>query len=70
MLTCIDKLVLQHSQLRARPEVPIEDVQSVVKWLENKETAIAAAEVEYLNHNPQIFYLDADQPPFLYSIVT
>jgi hypothetical protein len=56
-LTCTDNLVLQHSQLRARREVPIEDVQSVVKWLENKETAIATAEVEYLNHTSDLFQL-------------
>jgi hypothetical protein len=37
--------------------VPIEDVQSVVNWLENNETAIAPAEVEYLNHTSDLFQL-------------
>ena len=29
----------------------------MVKWLENKETAIATAEVEYLNHTSDLFQL-------------
>jgi hypothetical protein len=37
--------------------VPIEDVQSVVNWLENKETAIAPAEVAYLNYTSDLFQL-------------
>jgi hypothetical protein len=57
LLTSTDKLVLQHSQLRARPPVPGEDVQSVKEWLKNKETAIADDEVEYLNHVPDLFQL-------------
>jgi hypothetical protein len=37
----------------------------VVKWLENKETAIATAEVEYLNHTSDLFQLVSKNKPWL-----
>lgn len=53
----IDKLVLQHSQMRARPKVPKKDICSLENWFSNKKGAILPEETEYINHTSDLFSL-------------
>ena len=50
-----DDLVLQHSQLKARPPVPKKDISSVKNWLYNKENAILEPETEYIERSSDLF---------------
>ena len=52
-----DELVLQHSQLQARPQVPKKDVTSLQNWFYNNKDAILNAETEYANHTSDLFSL-------------
>ena len=52
-----DDLVLQHSQLRARPKVPKKDINSLETWLYNHANPILPAETEYLKHPSDLFSL-------------
>ena len=52
-----DDLVLQHSQLRARPKVPKKDIESLENWLHNHSTAILPAETEYIKRRSDLFTL-------------
>ena len=52
-----DDLVLQHSQLRARPKVPKKDIISLENWFYNHSNAILPAETEYIKHPSDLFTL-------------
>ena len=52
-----DELVLQHSQLRARPKVPKKDIRSLDNWLYNNSYPISLAETEYLKRPSDLFTL-------------
>ena len=52
-----DDLVLQHSQLRARPKVPKKDLISLETWLYNHANPILPAETEYLQRPSDLFTL-------------
>ena len=52
-----DDLVLQHSQLRARPKVPEKDLISLDNWLYNHSNPILPAETEYLKRPSDLFTL-------------
>ena len=47
--------MLQHSQLRARPLVPLRDQQSVSNWLYNKENAIDESEIAFVDQRSDLF---------------
>lgn len=53
----LDELVLQHSQIRARPQVPKKDVRSLDNWFFNHENAILAEETNYTKHPSDLFFL-------------
>ena len=55
--TRVDNLVLQHSQLRARPKVPRKDIISLENWLYNHPNAILPAETEYIKRPSDLFTL-------------
>ena len=46
----IDELVLQHSQMRARPRVPKKDVANLSNWFHNHPHAILDEEAAYIQH--------------------
>ncbi|KAK0514330.1 hypothetical protein JMJ35_002947 [Cladonia borealis] len=51
-------LVLQHSQLRARPKVPRKDINSLETWFDyNHKTAIHPPETKYIKHPSDLFTL-------------
>ena len=52
-----DELILQHSQLQARPQVPKEDICSLENWFHNKGNAILAEETEFVKHTSDLFSL-------------
>ena len=52
-----DDLVLQHSQLRARPKVPKKDLISLENWLHNHAYPILPVETEYLECPSDLFTL-------------
>ena len=47
--------MLQHSQLRARPLVPLRDQQSVSNWLYNKENTIDESEIAFVDQRSDLF---------------
>jgi len=54
----IDNFVLQHSELRARPEALDVDIAKVQKWHKNHDRkAIAKEEQKYLKHKQDLFSL-------------
>ena len=53
----VDDLVLQHSQIRARPKVPKKDIISLENWFYNHKNAILPAETEYINRPSDLFTL-------------
>lgn len=53
----LDELVLQHSQLRARPPVPKKDICSLENWFYNNGNAILAEETGYIKHHSDLFPL-------------
>ena len=53
----LDELVLQHSQIRNRPQVPKKDVRSLDNWFYNHENAILAEETNYIKHPSDLFSL-------------
>ena len=56
--TRVDDLVLQHSQLRARPKVPRKDINSLETWFDyNHKTAIHPPETKYIKHPSDLFTL-------------
>lgn len=52
-----DDLVLQHSQLKARPPVAKKDVSSLENWFFNNGNAILEAETEYVKRSSDLFSL-------------
>lgn len=52
-----DELVLQHSQIRARPQVPKRDVRGIDTWFYNNGNAILDAEQQYIKHQFDLFSL-------------
>ena len=52
-----DDLVLQHSQLKARPPVAKKDVTSLENWFYNNGNAILKAETEYIKRSSDLFYV-------------
>ena len=50
-----DDLVLQHSQLKARPPVPKKDISSLENWFYNNRNAILEAETEYIERSSDLF---------------
>ena len=53
-----DDLVLQHSQLRARPKVPKKDIIGLENWFcYNHPNAILPAETEYIKRHSDLFTL-------------
>ena len=53
----VDDLVLQHSQLRARPKVPRKDIVSLENWFYNHPSAILPAETMYIKRPSDLFTL-------------
>ena len=53
----VDDLVLQHSQIRARPKVPKKDIISLENWFHNHPNAILSSETEYINRPSDLFTL-------------
>lgn len=54
---CIDELVLQHSQLQARPPVLKRHVNSLQNWFYNNQHAILEAKTNYVNYTFDLFSL-------------
>ena len=52
-----DELVIQHSQIRARPAVPKTDISSLKTWFYNSRSAISTEETDYINHTADLFSL-------------
>ena len=52
-----DELILQHSQIRARPQVPKKDLCSLENWFYNNGNAILAEEMDYIKHHSDLFSL-------------
>ena len=52
-----DELIIQHSQIRARPSVPKRDISNLNKWFHNNLNAILAEETEYIKHPSDLFSL-------------
>ena len=50
-----DDLVLQHSQLKARPPVAEKDVSSLENWFYNNGNAILENETEYIKRSSDLF---------------
>ena len=50
-----DDLVLQHSQLKARPPVAKKDVSSLENWFYNNGKAILEAETKYIERPSDLF---------------
>ena len=50
-----DELVLQHAQIRARPQVPKRDICNLEKWFRNNDNAILAEETDYIKHHSDLF---------------
>ena len=55
--TFVDDLVLQHSQLRARPKVPSKEILSVKNGFHNSPNAILEAETRYITQSSDLFSL-------------
>lgn len=49
--------MIQHSQIRARPQVPKRDVCSIDNWFHNNGNAILEAEMQYTKHPSDLFSL-------------
>lgn len=54
-----DELILQHSELRAKPKASRESIESLRNWHYNNETAIHAPEIEYIDHVSDLAALNA-----------
>ena len=52
-----DELILQHSQIRARPAVPKKDIRSLDNWFWNNDNAILPEETDYIKHPSDLFSL-------------
>lgn len=52
-----DELVLQHSKIRARPQVPKRDAHSILTWFYNNGNAILDDETQYIKHQSDLFSL-------------
>ena len=58
MITLIndsDDLVLQHSQLKARPPVSKTDISNLENWFYNTGNAILEPEIEYIKRSSDLF---------------
>ena len=53
----LDELILQHSQIRARPQVPKKDICSLENWFYNNGNAILTEETSYTKHPSDLFSL-------------
>ena len=47
--------MIQHTQLRSRPKVSKQDVQSVANWFRNHQNAIHPEETQYLDERSDLF---------------
>jgi hypothetical protein len=54
-LRAYNDLVIQHSQLRRRPEVASKDIDSMANWFYNKPKAILDEEAQYIQKTDDLF---------------
>lgn len=53
-LRAYNELLLQHSELRARPRVPPKDIESISNWSHNNHNAILKDGTEYITHSKDL----------------